>query len=263
MVEVLVELRKVSSSAAVMQSAHDFLIKRAYDQRLGYTNLLEREKYFKALINPTPIEKKILEAYQNIIEDKLLMYSLDRDINFFNMGIIDHVVNGTDVIFAFYYKSVVAPATRKIMETPFFNIIRNGEVEMIIDEEKGNIKFNFSERPCVLIPASHIVFETFYDCNISQNAFNIQILEKSERELFRLIKEKRVQEIILNPSSIKSQETLSYPMCDKHGELNIASIKSLKYVMGTKQYSNGRATLSGNKSYLFSPDPYSDENREK
>ena len=99
----LSELRKVSPSTSIMEKAHDFFIKRAYEQRLGYNTLLEREKYYKNIIDPNIEKKEILVAYQSIINDKLLMYSLDRDINYFNMGILDYVVNDEDVYFVYYY----------------------------------------------------------------------------------------------------------------------------------------------------------------
>ena len=106
----LSELRKVSPSTLIMEKAHDFFIKRAYEQRLGYNNLLEREKAFKKISNPTQEEKEIFDAYQSIINDKLLMYSLDRDINYFNMGILDYVVNDEDVYFVYYYNMAIDPA---------------------------------------------------------------------------------------------------------------------------------------------------------
>ncbi len=60
------------------------------------------------------------------------------------------------------------------------------------------------------------------------NAFNIQIMEKSERELFRFIKEKRVQEIILNPLPERGGKNLSYMMLENHDKLSIDNIKKVK-----------------------------------
>jgi len=182
----LSELRKVSPSTLIMEKAHDFYIKRAYDQRLGYNNLLKREEAFKKISNPTQEEQEILVAYQSIINDKLLLYSLDRDINYFNMGILDYVVNDEDVYFVYYYKIAIDPADGEEKELPEFDIIKKPQ-----EEEKGEkvlVKLPYTERPHVLIPASFIVRDTFYDCNLSANAFNILALEKSEREVFKSIK---------------------------------------------------------------------------
>jgi uncharacterized protein YktA (UPF0223 family) len=171
----LSELRKLSPSTLIMEKAHDFYIKRAYDQRLGYNNLLQREKDFKKISNPTQEEQEILSAYQTIINDKLLMYSLDRDINYFNMGILDYVVNDEDVYFVYYYNMAIDPADGEEKELPEFDIIKIAK-----DVEKESLKFSFSDRPHVLIPASFIVRDTFYDCNLSANAFNILALENDD-----------------------------------------------------------------------------------
>lgn len=80
---------------------------------------------------------------------------------------------------------------------------------------------------------------------------------KSERELFRLIKEKRVQEIILNPLTEKNWDILNFRMIDDHGELIIERIKKVKYQLGTKKYCDGRAILKGKKIFVFSSDPNS------
>ncbi len=120
--------------------------------------------------------------------------------------------------------------------------------------------FAHTQRTCVLIPASKLVHETFYDCNISQNAFNIQIMEKSERELFMLIKEKRVQEIILNPLPERGEKSLSFMMLENHNKLSIDNIKMVKYKLGTKQYLDGSAILKGGKYFNFNSDPNSEIN---
>ena len=187
----LAELRKVSPSTTIMLKAHDYFIRRAYDNRLGYNNLLAREKEFKQYSTLSEEGQMVLKAYEAIIGDKNLMYSLDKDINYFNMGIMDYVVNGIEVIFVYYYTQSKDPVTDEIIEVPQFNIIREGMIEV---EKEGVValeKFAFDNKSCVLIPAKHIVYDTFYDCNISENAFNIQILEKSEKFIFKLIKEKK------------------------------------------------------------------------
>jgi len=254
----LSELRKVSPSTLIMEKAHDFFIKRAYEQRLGYNNLLEREKAFKKISNPTQEEKEILVAYQSIINDKLLMYSLDRDINYFNMGILDYVVNDEDVYFVYYYKIAIDPADGEEKELPEFDIIKIAKDEK--NREKESVKFSFSDRPHVLIPASFIVRDTFYDCNLSSNAFNILVLEKSEREVFKLIKEQQLSELTFIIQDGTNSTPLTFQFGTKN-EGNIIVIKESKLIMGTKKYYSGTAKHINGKTLNFSPNPNSAENQ--
>jgi hypothetical protein len=238
-----------------MEKAHDFYIKRAYDQRLGYNNLLQREKDFKKISNPTQEEQEILSAYQTIINDKLLMYSLDRDINYFNMGILDYVVNDEDVYFVYYYNMAIDPADGEEKELPEFDIIKIAK-----DVEKESLKFSFSDRPHVLIPASFIVRDTFYDCNLSANAFNILALENSERKVFKFIKEHKLSELTFIIPEGTNSKPLTFKFVTKN-EGNINAIKESKLIMGTKKYVSGIAKLTNGEIRKFNPNPNSAENQ--
>jgi hypothetical protein len=79
-------------------------------------------------------------------------------------------------------------------------------------------------------------------------------MEKSERELFRLIKEKRVQEIILNPLPENTFEIERYAMLNEQGDLNIENIKKIKLILGTKQYQDGEAILVDKNIFRFNSD---------
>lgn len=256
----LSELRKVSPSTLIMEKAHEFFIKRAYDQRLGYNNLLEREKAFKKINNPTDEEKNILNAYQSIINDNLLMYSLDRDINYFNMGILDFVVNDDDVNFVYYYTTKNNLEDGGEKELPEFDIIKNGMVEKEINGEKVLVEFTFKDRPHVLIPAKFIVRDTFYDCNLSPNAFNIQALEKSEREVFKSIKAQLIKELSITLTNKSNSNPLIFNFLNDNKQ-NIEAIKECKYIMGTKKYISGIAKLTNGKQLNFNPNPNSEENK--
>ena len=254
----LSELRKVSPSTLIMEKAHDFYIKRAYEQRLGYTNLFEREKTLKKITNPTQEQKEILDGYQSIINDKLLMYSLDRDINYFNMGILDYVVNDEDVYFVYYYKMAIDLADGEEKELPEFDIIKIAKD--VKNVEKESLKFSFSNRPHVLIPASFIVRDTFYDCNLSANAFNILALENSEREVFKFIKEHQLSELTFIISDGTNSKQLTFKFVTKN-EGNINAIKESKLIMGTKKYNYGIAKLTNGEIRNFNPNPNSAENQ--
>jgi len=252
----LVELRKLGLSTIEMQVAHDHFIRKAYNDRLGYNSLFELERQLKATHRLTEQEKYALATVQEVIKDNLLMQSLNRDINYFNIGITEHVLYGTNVVFAYYFDQIPGSKPGDIVEKPAFSVIKNGKLEKIdapgMIVEKG---FDFTQNSCVLVPASQIIKETFYDCNISEKAFNIQIMEKSERELFKLIKEKRVQEIILNPLRESTLEFERYAMLNGNGELNKENIKKIKLILGTKQYQDGQCVLVNKNIFRFNSDP--------
>jgi hypothetical protein len=256
----LEELRKVSPSAAILQGAHDFYIKKAYEDRLGYNSLIDLEDQLKEKKVRTEEDQTILVTLKAILDDDLLMHSLKRDINYFSLAITEHVTHGIDVLFVYFYEIPPDPFNSLPIETPMFGVIKDGHLETRENGKIKLVKFDFSQKTCVIIPASQLVHETFYDCNISQNAFNIQIMEKSERELFRLIKEKRVQEIILNPLPERGEKSLRFMMLDNHDKLSIDNIKRVKYQLGTKQYLDGMAILKGSKDFTFNSDPNSETN---
>jgi hypothetical protein len=251
----LEELRKVSPSAVILQCAHDYYIKKAYNDRLGYNSLIDLEKQLKAKKVLNTEEQATLATLKGILDDELLMHSLNRDINYFSLGITEHVIYGTNVQYAYFYESQRQELGKPASENPVFTVIQNGKVESLENGKNSHADFDYTQSTCVLIPASKLVHQTFYDCNISQNAFNIQIMEKSERELFKLIKEKRVQEIILNPLPERGEKSLSFMILENHDKLNIDNIKRVKYQLGTKQYLDGSAILKGGKNFIFNSDP--------
>jgi hypothetical protein len=256
----LEELRKVSPSAAILQGAHDYYIKKAYNDRLGYNSLIELERELKAKKVHTKEEQATLATLKGILDDELLMHSLNRDINYFSLGITEHVIYGTNVQYAYFYEIQPQELGKPALENLVFTVIKNGQVETHENGKINLVKFDYSQKTCVLIPASKLAHETFYDCNISQNAFNIQIMEKSERELFKLIKEKRVQEIILNPLPERDEKSLRFMILENHDKLSIDNIKKVKYQLGTKQYLDGSAILKGGKKFTFNSDPNSEIN---
>ena len=186
------------------------------------------------------------------------MYSLDRDINYFNMGILDYVVNDEDVYFVYYYNMAIDPADGEEKELPEFDIIKISKDKKNV--EKESVKFSFNDRPHVLIPASFIVRETFYDCNLSSNAYNILALEKSEREVFKLIKEHQLSELTFIIPDGTNSKPFTFQFVTRN-EGNINAIKESKLIMGTKKYDSGSAKLTNGKILHFNPNPNSAENQ--
>jgi hypothetical protein len=69
--------------------------------------------------------------------------------------------------------------------------------------------------------------------------------------LFKLIKEKRVQEIILNPLPGNTLVSENYSMLNSRVELNMENIKKVKLIMGIKQYLDGQANLVDKNMFRF------------
>jgi hypothetical protein len=240
----LSELRNISSGAPILIEAHDFLIKRAYDDNLALKNLIALEDDLKKKIdeNAADEESKNTLAYvKNIQADPLLLYSLKMDINYFTMSIMDIVINHNNVAITYGIKKEFTSPKGHYESKPFFEIVSYNQHQLI--ENPSN--------PNVTLPINFFVKEVFEDCNLSENAFNIQILNEKEKELFSLIREKRVNEVkLFSSSDFKASNT--YQILKPDGNYNAADIKQMKYILCTKFYHSGIALLNdGSSDYPF------------
>ena len=240
----LSELRNISSGAPILIEAHDFLIKRAYDDNLALKNLIALEDDLKKKIdeNAADEESKNTLAYvKNIQADPLLLYSLKMDINYFTMCIMDTVINHNNVAITYGIKKEFTSSEGHYENKPVFEIVNHNQNQLI-----GN-----PSKPIVTLPVNFFVKEVFKDCNLYENAFNIQILNEKEKELFSLIREKRVNEVkLFSSSDFKASNT--YQMLKPDGNYNAADIKQMKYILCTKFYYSGIALLNdGSSDYPF------------
>jgi hypothetical protein len=101
----------------------------------------------------------------------------------------------------------------------------------------------------------------FADCNLSEEAFNIQILEKSEREIFKLIKKNKIE--VVSFSNGEKMKNDDYSLNIINNEYNVNNIKEIKYKMFTRNYDNGYAISNTGEKFKFNPNPNSLENEEK
>lgn len=240
----LSELRNISSGAPILIEAHDFLIKRAYDENLALKNLIALEDNLKKKIdeNAADEESKNTLAYvRNIQADPLLLYSLKMDINYFTMSIMDTVINHNNVAITYGIKKEFTSPKGHYESKPFFEIVNYNQHQLI--ENPSN--------PIVTLPVNFFVKEVFKDCNLSEKAFNIQILNEKEKELFSLIREKRVNEVkLFSASDYKASNT--YQILKPDGNYNTDDIKQMKYILCTKFYYSGIALLNdGSSNYPF------------
>ena len=130
------------------------------------------------------------------------------------------------------------------------------------DKEKTDF-YNYEEKalkkPAILFPAEFFLEDVFGDCSISEKAFNIMILTKTEKDLFTEIRNRNVNEVKLLPESDKTGK-VPYSILDENGKLNTESIKKIKILMGTKAYEKGVATLKNGSKLKFSSNTYAVEN---
>ncbi len=239
----LSELRNVSSGTSVLIEAHDFLIKRAYDENLALKNLIALEDNLKKKIDENAADeqsKNTLAYVKKIQADPLLLYSLKMDINYFTMSIIDTVINHNNVAITYGIKKEFTSSEGHYENKPVFEIVNYSGHQIIENPSK----------PIVTLPLNFFVKEVFEDCNLSENAFNIQILNEKEKELFSLIREKKVIEVkLFRFSDYKASNTYQITMPD--GNYNATEIKMMKYILCTKFYYSGIALLNDGDTHPF------------
>jgi hypothetical protein len=240
----LSELRNISSGASILIEAHDFLIKRAYDDNLALKNLIALEDNLKKKIDENAADepsKNTLAYVKNIQADPLLLYSLKMDINYFTMSIIDTVINHNNVAITYGIKKEFTSPKGHYENKPDFDIVNYSGHQLIENLSK----------PIVTLPLNFFVKEVFEDCNLSENAFNIQILNEKEKNLFSLIRERKVNEVkLFSSSDYKASNT--YQILKLDGNYNADDIKKMKYILCTKFYYSGIALLNdGSSNYPF------------
>ena len=264
----LENLRNLSPNTAVLEAAHEYFLKRAYDQNLALKNYIALQDSLQEELkkNPNNQDAKIkLEQVVSISKDQLLMYSVKIDMNYFNMYIMDEVINSPEIETLFTYRmgKKILDEKGTVADVPVFEIIRHGKVINGPEDEenKYSIVFNLHNTPISVFSASYFLRDVFADCNLSEEAFNIQILEKSERRIFKLIKEKKVDIVSFVNGEKKGKE--DYSVRDFNSGYNITSIKEIKYKMCTRNYNHGIAILNTGEKIKFNSNPNSSENEEK
>jgi hypothetical protein len=240
----LSELRNISSGASILIEAHDFLIKRAYDENLALKNLITLEDNLKKKIDQNAGDeqsKNTLVYVKNIQADPLLLYSLKMDVNYFTMSIIDSVINHNNVAITYSIKKEFTSSGGHYDNKPVFEIVSSDNHQLIESPSK----------PIVTLPINFFVKEVFEDCNLSENAFNIQILNEKEKELFSLIRDRKVNEVKLFSSS-DHKASNNYQIIKPDGNYNAEEIKKMKYILCTKFYYSGIAILENGDNHSFS-----------
>jgi hypothetical protein len=264
----LENLRNLSASTAVLEAAHEYFLKRAYDQNLALKNYIALQDSLQDELkkNPNNQDAKIkLDHVVSILKDPLLMYSVKIDMNYFNMYIMDEVINCPKIktLFTYRMEKKILDEKGTVEDVPIFEIIRDGKVINGPDDEKNKngIDFDIHNTPVSIFSASYFLRDVFADCNLSENAFNIQILEKSERLVFKLIEEKKVD--IVSFVNGEKNDKEDYSLQGINSGYDLTSIKEIKYKMCTKDYNHGIAILNTGEKIKFNSNPNSLENEEK
>jgi DNA-binding transcriptional MerR regulator len=265
----LSELKNLGASIAMLKEANYYFIERGYRDEVARLNLLELKKTLIWELEKDPNNATNLQTLKNvehILNDRLLKYSIQIDFNYFNLNIIDHVINGTDVQFAVTAEKILNKESNAVEKKQAFSVIRyhndKKKTNTVLDSDKVEF-FDFEnkalKKPAILFPAKFFIENVFGDCSISEKAFNIMILTKTEKNLFAEIRNRNVKEVNLLPESGKTCK-VPYSILDEKGKLNTESIKKIKILMGTKSYEKGVATLKNGSKLEFNPNVYAEEN---
>jgi hypothetical protein len=178
---------------------------------------------------------------------------------------MDEVINCPKIKTLFTYRmgKKILDEKGTVEDVPVFEIIRDVKVINGLDDEKNKngIEFDLHKTPVSIFSASYFLRDVFADCNLSEKAFNIQILEKSERDIFKLIKKNKIE--IVSFSNGEKMKNDDYSLNIINNEYNVNNIKEIKYKMCTRNYDNGYAISNTGEKFKFNPNPNSLENKEK
>ena len=174
----LSELKNLGASIAMLKEANYYFIERGYRDEVARLNLLElKRKLIEELAkdpnNGTNIQS--LKNVEHILNDRLLKYSIQIDFNYFNLNIIDHLINGTDVQFAVTAERILNKESNELEKKQAFSVIRNHKnnekLNTVLDKEKNDF-YNYEEKalkkPAILFPAEFFLEDVFGDCSIGQ-----------------------------------------------------------------------------------------------
>ena len=266
----LSELKNLGASIAMLKEANYYFIERGYRDEVARLNLLELKKTIIGELEKDPNNATNIQTLKNvehILNDRLLKYSIQIDFNYFNLNIIDHVINGTDVQFTVTAERILNKENNEIEKKQAFSVIRYNEDKKKTDTVLDSDKVDFYDfvnkafkKPTIVFPAKFFIEDVFGDCSISEKAFNIMILTKTEKKLFTQIRNRNVKEVKLLPENDKIGKK-PYSILDEKEKLNTESIKTIKVLMGTKAYEKGIATLKDGTKLKFGPIAYAEENR--
>ena len=249
----LENLRNLSPNTAVLEAAHEYFLRRAYDQNLALKNYIALQDSLQDELAKNPkneIAKWKLDQVVSILKDPLLMYSVKIDMNYFNMYIMDEVLNQPKekTLFTFRMGKKNLDEKGTVADVPVFEIIKDGKIinGPEIEKKDNEIYFDLINTPVSVFSANYFLREVFADCNINKDAFNIQTLENNEQDLFKEIRKKNVKQVKLN--SLQNPDSfVDYTITHDDGSYDAKGIKEVKYILGTKSYSKGIIVSNDNK----------------
>jgi hypothetical protein len=252
----LESLRNLSPNISVLEGAFDFFLKSAFDNNIAFRSLIELELKLKTDILKNPDDSDLVELLKTVTEvlkKQILQDSLRTDLNYFNMYVMDEIINAPNSNIIFTYKMVKEFNTQSnsFIEKPKFEVIKNGRVVSKLGEENENDKlFDLQKLPIAVFYAKYFLEDIFADCNISAKAFNIQILDSKEQSLFEEIRNENLINVTIQSLSKEIGE-IQIEIMNSDGSYNIEGIKKLKLTLGTKHYRSGIGTLKNGIKYSF------------
>lgn len=252
----LENLRNLSPNISVLESAYEYFLNSAYDKNVAFVSLVFLESKLQQEIVTNPNNTELIDKLKtvtHVMKEQLLQRSLRTDLNFFNMYVMDEVINAPNskILFTYRMTNKFNNESRKYEEIPKFEIIKNGRIVSSLGLEKDNDPlFDPEKIPVATFYAKYFLEDIFADCNISSKAFNIQILDPKEQELFKEIRNKNLLGVNIQGIT-KELGVIDIVIMNEDGTYNIEGIKKLKLLLGTKQYTSGIATLKVGSNYPF------------
>ena len=105
----LESLRNLSPNISVLEGAFDFFLKSAFDNNIAFRSLIELELKLKTDILKNPDDSDLVELLKTVTEvlkKQILQDSLRTDLNYFNMYVMDEIINAPNSNIIFTYKMV-------------------------------------------------------------------------------------------------------------------------------------------------------------
>jgi hypothetical protein len=252
----LESLRNLSPDISVLEGAYNYFLKSAYDNNIAIRSVFELDAKLKEDILENPNDESLIELSKivtEVLKTQTFQDSVKNDLNYFNMYVMEEIMNAPNSNILFTYRMIKEFDQKGdcFIEKPKFKVIKNGRIISKIGEDNSNDPlFDIEKKPIATFYAKYFLEDIFADCNISEKAFNIQILDPSEKVLFDEIRNKNLEKVTIQGQS-KEIEEIHISIMNADGSYNIEGIKKLKLTLGTKQYSSGIGILKNGKQYSF------------
>jgi len=207
-------MRKFGCSVKLMKVVYDELFEKAKRDKLGEKTIKENFDYYKKLSKErtlTKNEEEISVETERVLNDKMLLYSLNTEISYFSQLV-------------------------------FHCITQNEEVGLIIFEDqtittyKGWEEMNLHRtRPHILIPISSFIKDFIADEEKDQFLLPAGLLSDEDNKIRKLINDRNVESILIHRND--GNDPLVYK-CDPSGIIPEEHSVEIMQILSLKKYAS-------------------------